>query len=133
MDSAFRSNPTLERLGQEFLVEFLELARRRQPRNTEVLAELGCTYTKLGRYREGLAVDEALVGLAPDNATAHYNFACSLALCGQRNRALDELEKAVELGYDDAEHLTHDEDLRELRTEPRFDALVRRLKSPGAD
>ncbi len=130
VDSAFSSDPVLERLGLEFLVRFLELARVRQARNQEILAELGSAYTRLGKHREGLAVDQELVRLAPDNATAHYNLGCSLALCGEVAAALDALERAVELGYDDAQHLEHDADLRALRREPRFDALIQRLRGP---
>lgn len=109
-------------------MRFLELARVRQSRNQEILAELGSAYTKLGRHSEGLAVDRELVRLAPDNATAHYNLGCSLALCGETGAALDALERAVELGYDDAQHLEHDVDLRSLLGEPRFDALLARLR-----
>lgn len=128
MDPAFSSNPKLERLGLDFLAEFLERARVRQPRNAEVLAELGATYTKLGRFRDGLEVDRELVALSPDNATAHYNLACSLALCDEVAGALDALEEAVRLGYDDPQHLVDDEDLSALRAEPRFDELVKRLR-----
>jgi Flp pilus assembly protein TadD len=128
MESAFRTNPKLERLGLDFLADFLERARVRQPRNAEVLAELGATYTKLGRFRDGLAVDREVVALSPDNATSHYNLACSLALCDEVERALDALEEAVRLGYHDAQHLEHDEDLRALRNQPRFDELVKRLR-----
>lgn len=112
-------------------MDFLERARRRQPLNSEVLAELGSAYTKLGRFQDGLAVDRRLVELAPDNATAHYNLACSLALCGALVDALDALDVAVERGYADAQHLQADEDLKALRDEPRFRELVRRLGSAG--
>jgi Flp pilus assembly protein TadD len=121
----------LDRVGLEFLAEFLEVARRRHPENVETLAELGHVYTRLGRFAEGLDVDRLLVGLAPDNPTAHYNLACSLALCGDAAHALDSLEAAVELGYDDPEHLVADEDLRTLRDEPRFRALLTRLGGSG--
>jgi len=129
LSSAFRSDPALERLGFEFLVEFLERARLRQGGNAEILAELGSAYTKLGRFAEGLAVDQQLVALAPDNATAHYNLACSWALCGELESALDALEVAVERGYDDAQHLLADDDLQALRAEPRFLELLRKLDS----
>jgi Flp pilus assembly protein TadD len=117
----------LDRVGLEFLAEFLEVARRRRPQDTDVLGELGAVYTRLGRYEEGLEVDRLLVALAPDNPTAHYNFACSLSLCGARAAALDSLERAVELGYDDGRFLAADEDLADLRDEPRFRRLVERL------
>lgn len=118
----------LERRGDEFLVEFLSVDVRRNPRNLDALAELGQAYSRLGRLEEGLAVDRQLVRLVPDNPTAHYNLACSLALVGCPDEALDALERAVELGYDDAAFLLEDDDLASLRDEERFRRLVRRLE-----
>ena len=117
----------LDRLGQEFLADFLERATARHPENAEALAELAGVLTSLGRLEEGLAADEKLVGLVPENPTVHYNLACSLALLGRRDSALDALERAIQLGYDDGEHLLEDEDLASLRDEARFHELVMRL------
>jgi tetratricopeptide (TPR) repeat protein len=122
----------IERLGLEFLTEFLEIALRHHPENMEALAELGHVYTRQGRLREGLELDRRLVRLAPDNPTVHYNLACSLALCGEPQDALDALETAVRLGYSDGRFLSEDEDLRSLRAEPRFRALVSALQDPGS-
>ncbi len=123
------SHPALERLGLEFLADFLGRARRHRPEDVEVLAELATTLTRLGRHEEGLSLDRRLVELLPDDATARYNLACSLALCHASAAALLELERAIELGYSDADHLLADEDLSSLRHEPNFLALVERLRS----
>lgn len=119
----------LERLGLEFQARFHEIALRHRGEDPELLAELGHALTRLGRFQEGLAVDHRLVRRAPDNPTVHYNLACSLCLCGQRDQALDELERAIELGYDDPEHLLADDDLTALRAEARFQGLVERLRA----
>ena len=116
-------------MGLEFLADFLGRARRHHPEDVEVLAELATTLTRLGRHEEGLSLDRRLVELLPDDATARYNLACSLALCHASAAALVELERAIELGYSDAEHLLADEDLASLRQEPSFLALVERLRS----
>jgi Flp pilus assembly protein TadD len=116
-------------MGLEFLADFYEASRRHRPDNVEALAELGHVYTRLGRYQEGLGVDRVLVGLVPSNPTAHYNLACSLALCGQTVEALDALDEAVQHGYQDGAHLAADDDLATLRDEPRFRALVERLSA----
>ena len=116
-------------MGLHFMAEFLEIARRHRPENVEALAELGHVYTRLGRYQEGLDVDQLLVRLVPDNPTVHYNLACSLALCGEVDEAFDQLEVAVRLGYRDGAHLAEDEDLQSLRPDPRFAALVERLRA----
>ena len=123
------ADPVFERIGLEFLADFLARAARHRPDDVEVLAELASTLTRLGRYQEGLGLDRRLVELLPEDATVRYNLACSLALCQARAAALLELERAVELGYADAEHLLADEDLRSLRSEPNFVALVERLRA----
>ncbi len=123
-----RARERLSLTGLQFLADFLEVEARRNPRNIEALAELGHALTRLGRHEEGLAVDHRLVQLAPENSTVHYNLACSLSLLGRPNEAIQALERAVELGYDDAEHLLRDEDLASLRGESRFNDVVRRLR-----
>lgn len=121
----------LDRLGLEFLAEFLGRASARHPDHLEPLAELATTLTRLGRLEEGLDADRRLVRLVPHDPTVRYNLACSLALLGQKESALDELERAFALGYRDTAHLLADEDLDGLRSEPRFRALVERLGRPG--
>jgi tetratricopeptide (TPR) repeat protein len=121
------SRDRLDRIGAEFLADFLEIALRHRPEDVDVLGELGLVYTRLGRYAAGLDVDRRLVRLAPQNPTAHYNLACSLALCGEASAALDALETAVTFGYDDGPHLAADDDLASLRTEPRFLKLLAKL------
>ena len=118
----------LDHIGSEFLADFLGVALRHRPEDVDVLGELGLVYTRLGRYSDGLEVDRRLVQLAPQNPTAHYNLACSLALCGESGAALDALEAAVSFGYDDGPHLAADEDLASLRAEVRFVSLLEKLR-----
>ena len=132
-NAAFESNasrPTVDTIGLGFLAEFLEIALRRHPGNVEALAELGTVYTRLKRFRDGLDIDQLLVRLVPANPTAHYNLACSLALCGDPEAGGAALAAAVRCGYDDGAHLAADEDLRSLRQDPRFTELVTKLSSP---
>ncbi|MEM7518238.1 MAG: hypothetical protein AAF368_15110, partial [Planctomycetota bacterium] len=88
-------------LGQDFLIDILEAETSRHPDNVDALAELGHLYTRAGRNEDGLEVDRRLVRLLPHDATARYNLGCSLALLGEVDAALDELEAAAELGYVD--------------------------------
>jgi tetratricopeptide (TPR) repeat protein len=131
LSSPFHWSPaqleSLERKGLDFLAEFLAIELAHQPENVDALAELGHVYTRLGRLQEGLAVDRRLVRLLPENPTAHYNLACSLALLGHGEEALAALEQAVQRGYDDGPHLAQDEDLAALRGHPHFQALLARL------
>ena len=120
---------TLDELGSRFLREFLEVEISRHPVNVEALAVLGQVYTIRGEWEAGLEVDLRLVELVPQSSTAYYNLACSYALLGRNQEAIDSLEQAVKLGYDDGDFMLQDEDLASLREEKRFRALLERIRS----
>lgn len=111
-----------------FEMAFFESVLRRAPQYTEVIEILGGLYTKHGRIADGLRMDRRLVRLLPDNATAHYNLACSLALMKRRGDALRSLQRAVELGYRDFDWMAQDPDLEDLKEHPEFAALLDQLK-----
>ena len=111
-----------------FEIEFFEAIYRRCPDYTEVVGLLGGLYTKVGRVSDGLRMDRKLVKLEPDNPTAHYNLACSLALCKKRPDALKSLRKAVDLGYSDRDWMEQDPDLEILKNDPEFRTLLSQLK-----
>jgi tetratricopeptide (TPR) repeat protein len=64
----------------------------------------------------------------PEAAPAAYNIACAYALSGRKPLALDWLEKSVEMGFHDADHIAKDSDLDPLREDPRYGKLIERLK-----
>jgi hypothetical protein len=76
-------------------------------------------------------MDRRMVRLEPDNATAHYNLACSLALTRRRADALRELRRALDLGYDDFRWMQQDPDLASLRDDPEFRALFPAVGKSG--
>ncbi len=112
----------------QFEIEFFESVHRRCPDYLEVVGLLGGLYTRVGRVADGLKMDRKLVRLEPDNPTAHYNLACSLALCKKRPAALRSLRKAVSLGYDDLDWMQQDPDLELLKSDPEFQQLLSQLK-----
>ena len=134
--SAFEPTPALrtrlERAGAEFLAGYFETELRQKPENLAAWIELGHLYTRLGRVKEGLDVDRELARRLPGDPTVRYNLACSLSLNGEIDMAFAELERALERGYRDAEHLAQDEDLAALRTDPRFEKLLRRVEALGS-
>jgi tetratricopeptide (TPR) repeat protein len=111
-----------------FEMTFFESVLRRAPDYTEVVEILGGLYTKHGRIADGLRMDRKLVRLLPENATAHYNLACSLALLKRKHDALRSLNRAVELGYKDFDWMAQDPDLEGLKEYPEFVALLDQLK-----
>ncbi len=111
-----------------FDISFYESILRRDPSYAEVVEILGGLYTKAGRIADGLKMDRKLVRLQPENATARYNLACSLALMNRPKPALDTLAEAIALGYDDHGWMAGDEDLKSLRGHPRFEELLQQLR-----
>ncbi len=112
----------------EFEIGFFESVLRRNPADATVIELLGGLYTRHGRIADGLRMDRRMVKLQPGNATAHYNLACSLALLKRKADALRELQRAVQLGYRDADWMQQDPDLEALKQHPLFVALLRELK-----
>ena len=112
----------------EFEIRFFESVLRREPAYADVVEILGGLYTRQGRIADGLKMDRKLVKLQPDNATARYNLACSLALSKRKTDALRELRQAVKLGYRDFDWMLQDPDLEALKHDPEFKALLETLK-----
>src|SRR5471032_3239516 len=104
----------------EFETQFFEGVLKHNPADMDVIELLGGLYTKQGRIDEGLRMDRRLVRLAPENPTAHYNLACSLALKRRKADAVRALRRAVEKGYTDLKWLRKDPDLASLRSYPAF-------------
>ncbi|WP_414661455.1 TPR end-of-group domain-containing protein [Horticoccus sp. 23ND18S-11] len=112
----------------DFEIRFFESVLRREPAYAAVVELLGGLYTRQGRIADGLKMDRKLVRLQPDNATARYNLACSLALSKRKSDALRELRAAVKLGYTDFDWMQQDPDLDALKRHPEFQALLQTLK-----
>jgi tetratricopeptide (TPR) repeat protein len=117
-----------EKLLREFQVGTARAILKVRRVDLGVLESLGAALTRLGRHHEALEVDRRIVDLQPDSAVAWYNLGCSLANLGQSDAALGALDKAVRLGYRDVTHIVKDPDLRSLRTDERFLALIQRLR-----
>jgi tetratricopeptide (TPR) repeat protein len=112
----------------EFNTRFFEAVHKRDPRYPDVIEILGGLYTRQGRIADGLKMDRKLVRLRPDNPTAHYNLACSLALSRRRVDALRSLERAIALGYDDFDWMRQDPDLDGMKNHPAFQQLLAKLQ-----
>ena len=116
-------------------IGFLEALVRRDPDYLEALQVLGDDYSDRGRPADGLRVDERLLQLRPDDAHVRFNYACSLALTGQPERACEEIGRALDLGYRDFKWLQRDPDLAALRKHASFKkvrAKIRALKAAVA-
>ncbi|GIT05329.1 MAG: hypothetical protein CM1200mP29_07400 [Verrucomicrobiota bacterium] len=108
-------------------ISFLEGLANRDPEYIEALQLLGDDYTKRGRFAEGLAVDEQLSRLLPEDSMVFYNLACSFSLTDRIDDSITALRKAVQLGYDDTKWMDKDPDLNKIRSDPRFEQIRHKL------
>jgi len=79
------------------------------------------------RYWDAMTTLSVAVEIRDDSSFAWYNLACAAARSGSRKRALEALEKAIDLGFRDLAHISGDEDLESLRKEPRYLELMEEL------
>jgi adenylate cyclase len=86
---------------------------------------------RLGHKEEAGQWMQRSMDAAPRDSIVHYNATCFFALAGEKEKALDCLERCLmKVGNISREWLEHDSDLDVLRSDPRFreivDTLVKR-------
>ena len=74
------------------------------------------------------ATCRAALEILPTDATWRYNLACALSCQKDSARALDELDKAIENGFRNADAFEKDHDLSYISKEPRFAELVKKAR-----
>jgi tetratricopeptide (TPR) repeat protein len=110
-------------------INFLAGIVRRDPDYVDALQLLGDHYTQRGLFKEGLKVDERLAQLEPTSSLVFYNLACSYSLTDQFDRAVQALDRALDLGYRDFTWLARDPDLKKLRKHPAFEDLKTKIQT----
>jgi tetratricopeptide (TPR) repeat protein/predicted Ser/Thr protein kinase len=120
----------------------LEIRRRTLgPDHSDTLAAGGQLASILGyekqRAKAGALLQEMLSRASQSReqsslSTAWYNFANAAAVAGKTEAAIDYLQKAQDLGPQPATIMVADEDLKSLREDPRFIALITKAKRLAA-
>ena len=83
-------------------------------------------------FLETLDASSRVLGAShPDTLDCVYNLACLAARGGQRARAFDWLRRAVDDGWERADLMMKDDDLKSLRGDPAFEGCVSRARENG--
>ncbi len=61
----------------------------------------------------------------------YYNFCCLYSLQNNKLPALNNLEKCIQLGYNNYKHTLEDTDLDNIRNEERYKALIKTVRAVG--
>ena len=92
-------------------------------------------YYSIGEYKNAIQElnklvekDYILKEFKRERTSVFYDLACNYALIGSKNSALDCLEKSVQFGYANFQHIENDNDLTIIRNDERFINLVSKLK-----
>jgi len=115
----------------DFEIGFYEGLLEKRHDFLQNLIMLGELYTRKGLYQKGLEIDKKLAKMRPEDPVILYNLACSYSLLSQIDHSFAALKLAVQCGYDEIDHLEQDEDLNNLKQDPRFPAYLAQIKSPN--
>jgi tetratricopeptide (TPR) repeat protein len=110
--------------NDQFEIQFLEGVIDKSPCFIEALIALGDLYTKNGLFEQGLAIDQKLASLRPEDPFIFYNLACSYSLLNEVNKSFSVIQLAIRLGYNDFDFLKKDRDLENLRLHPSYNNLL---------
>ena len=94
--------------------------------------EYGClqyAYLGLGQRDKAIEVIDKMISDNPQNKGIYYDAACLYAKMGDPDKALEYLEKSLELGYRSFAHIDRDYDMDSLRELPKFKALIEKYST----
>jgi serine/threonine protein kinase/tetratricopeptide (TPR) repeat protein len=110
--------------------EAIATASKPEPDDSYLLASLGEAYARSGKTAEAQKVIDKLNELTKQRYVPPYAVAWIYVGLGQKQQALDWLEKSYANREDTMIWLNSDPSLDDLRSEPRFQNLVRRVGLP---
>lgn len=121
--------------GEQLARRALEVAMQQiemDPENVRAYYFAAIMQLHLGDVEGGRSNIETALALRPDDYGTLYNAACFHALAGEPTKALDLLERWVDIGEGLRDWIEHDADIDSLRHLPRFRALMARLDPPSS-
>ncbi|MFI4882370.1 MAG: TPR end-of-group domain-containing protein, partial [Phycisphaerales bacterium JB064] len=77
-----------------------------------------------GDFEAALPLFQEMARRDPESFVPQYNIASALSQLGRADEALDALDRALQLGFDDLAHLRHDPDLHPIRETERFQNIL---------
>ncbi|MFN9719343.1 MAG: hypothetical protein ACK58L_11645 [Planctomycetota bacterium] len=118
----------------------LQTADRLSPENVEVLSMIALVRIRLGETEAGLKLADEVIAMASKDWTGLYNGACSYSRAVENDisedrkkscadMAIQLLERAASLKFDDHEHMLKDADLTAIHDHAKWLATVELVKA----
>lgn len=89
---------------------------------------LGFAYLKKGNFAQAKYNLEEAEKRNPTNSWVFRNWACFYALQNQKEKSLENLEKAIQMGYSDLYWLKTEKAIESIKASPRFKELLGRIE-----
>jgi tetratricopeptide (TPR) repeat protein len=117
-------------LAQEWAEAAAAYQRLVQENPNDAIAwhRLGTSRIYLRQLPEAIKSLEQAIKVGGGVALDFYNLACAFALSAEKEKALDNLEKALNAGFTDRQQYETDSDLDSLRETERFKELLKRIR-----
>lgn len=116
-----------ERLVRAELLRVLDQHLELNPDDVRAVYFRAHVLAEIGRVEEARQWGQRALEMEPRDSSVSYNIACLEATLGNADRAMELLERTVDLGFIHKDWLEHDPDFAPFRSAARFQALLKRL------
>jgi tetratricopeptide (TPR) repeat protein len=106
----------------------LEAYLKRRPESGRGWANLGTVSLAAEDDAKAARAFRKALDLGYRKADTSYNLACAYARMKQKDEAFAWLDRAIAAGYTSWRHMEEDDDLYNLRRDPRFDRAVEKAR-----
>jgi serine/threonine protein kinase/tetratricopeptide (TPR) repeat protein len=104
-------------------IQALESHLRQVPEDARARILLAHDYAQEERVDDAMREANLAMLLRPNEATVHYNAACTFCALNKKEEAMDAIRKAWKAGFKDADWARRDPDLSLIQGLPEFDEL----------
>lgn len=115
----------------EHVIPYIRERLKQDPNDGREWFRLGYGLHETGVFDEAIEAYKKAAELDPGQRQfAYYNWACALAMSGNKDAAINRLKEAVDQGFNRKKTIVNDPDLDSLKNDPRFTQLVKTISPP---